>query len=173
MSSSHRHTGTVKTLLLMRHAKSSHDEEGLSDHERPLNDRGRRDAPRMGVRLKMEGLVPDRVLSSTARRAKETTELVVSGLGQPGEPVFIHSLYHATPQGILEVIAESGAAAERLMVVGHNPGFEQLVRRLTGTEASMPTAAIAIVELPITGWGAVTTAKGRLGDLWTPKDEGE
>ncbi|HEX6984292.1 MAG TPA: histidine phosphatase family protein [Planctomycetaceae bacterium] len=162
----------MKTLLLMRHAKSSHDEEGLSDHERPLTGRGRRDAPRVAERLVEADLVPDRILCSTARRAKETAELFAPAAGFGGEVTYSHWLYHATPAGILDVIAEHGGDAGRLMVVGHNPGMEQLVRSLTGDPAHMPTAAVARIELPIDDWDAIRGgATGRLAALWKPKDE--
>lgn len=166
----------MKTLLLMRHAKSSHDDEDLSDHERPLNDRGRSDAPRMVERLKeVERLtdadvLPDRVLCSTARRAKETAAFFSPIDGEDRPISYDHRLYHATPEGILDVAAESGGSADRLMIVGHNPGMEQLVRHLTGDDRHMATAAIARIELPIDGWSEVAaTLTGRLVDFWKPR----
>lgn len=162
----------MKTLLLMRHAKSSHDDEGLPDAERPLNERGRRDAPRMAARLAAAGLLPDRILCSTALRAKETAALVMEAPGFTGGLKFLGRLYGATPDEILEVVAESGGDAARLMVVGHNPGMEQLLRRLTEFDDPMPTAAIAQIELPIAGWGQARGAvDGRLVEFWKPKDE--
>ena len=109
----------MKTLLLMRHAKSSHDEEGLSDHERPLNDRGRSDAPRMVERLQQAehltdaDLLPDRILCSTARRAKETAAdfVVIDGDDRP--IAYDHRLYHATPEGILEVVAAARCSGRK------------------------------------------------------------
>src|SRR5687768_14403802 len=100
----------MKTLLLMRHAKSSHDGE-MPDHERPLNERGRRDAPRMAERLMEAGVVPDRILCSTARRAVETAELFVAAADFGDAIEFRNRLYHAPPADILDVVAESGAAA--------------------------------------------------------------
>lgn len=162
----------MKTLLLMRHAKSSHGDEGLPDHERPLNDRGRRDAPRMAARLAAAGALPDRILCSTALRAKETAGLLMEAPGFAGGLKFDSRLYHATPDEILEVVAEVGGDAGRLMVVGHNPGMEQLLRRLTEADDTMPTAAVAQVELPIAGWKDVRGAvDGQLVAFLKPKDE--
>lgn len=168
----------MKTLLLMRHAKSSHDEEGLSDHDRPLADRGRRDVPRMIERLIAEeeahdaDLLPDRILCSTATRARETAAFFAA-LDKGERPIsYDHRLYHATPEGILDVAAELGGRAERLMIVGHNPGMEQLIRHLTGDDRHMPTAAIARIRLPIDAWSNVAaTAAGHLVEFWKPKDE--
>ncbi len=162
----------MKTLLLMRHAKSSHEEEGMSDHARPLNERGRADAPRMAARLTEAGCLPDRVLCSTARRAKETAELFVeaAGLGEPIE--YRNQLYHAPPGDILDVIAEVGGDAGRLMVVAHNPGMEELVRRLTGFDGGMPTAGVARIEMAIEAWEEVGDVReGRLVEFYRPKDE--
>lgn len=168
----------MKTLLLMRHAKSSHEDEGLSDHDRPLNTRGRRAAPRMVERLQEleqltdADLLPDRVLCSTAVRARETAEFFALIDGQKRPIRYDQRLYHATPEGILEVVAGSGGSAERLMVVGHNPGLAQLVRYLTGDDRHMSTAAIARIELPIDQWSDVSSMlTGRLADFWKPKDE--
>jgi phosphohistidine phosphatase len=159
----------MKTLLLMRHAKSSWDNDRLPDHERPLNERGRRDAPVMGSRLAGSLYVPDRILCSTAIRARQTAELVVDAL-QFGQPLDVREgIYHATPAGILSAIAEAGRA-KTLLVIGHNPGMGELVGRLTDFEDSMPTAAIALIELPISDWSEATSATGRLIDFWTPKD---
>ena len=161
----------MKTLLLMRHAKSSHDGDG-PDHERPLNERGRRDAPRMAERLAEAGLVPDRILCSTARRAVETAELFVAAAGFDEAVEFRKRLYHAPPADILDVIVECGAAANRLMVVAHNPGLEELVARLTGAAGGMPTAAVARIEIAVGGWEDVDEeTRGRLVDFWKPKDE--
>jgi phosphohistidine phosphatase len=168
----------MKTLLLMRHAKSSHDEEGLSDHDRPLNDRGRRDVPRMIERLIAAeefhdaDLLPDRILCSTAVRTKETAAFFAAIDGGERPITYEHRLYHATPEGILDVVAEHGGLSERLMIIGHNPGMEQLVRHLTGDDRHVATCAIARIELPIDSWGNVaTTPAGRLVDFWKPKDD--
>ncbi len=159
----------MKTLLLMRHAKSSWDDEQLPDHERPLNDRGRLDAPVMGKRL-AKSTIPDRIVCSTARRARETASLVIDGLSYAGPFDVLEGIYHATPAELISVITNV-AESETLLVVGHNPGMSELMERLTGSHESMPTAAIAFIELPIEEWSEVANAKGQLRDFWKPKDE--
>jgi phosphohistidine phosphatase len=160
----------MKTLLLMRHAKSSWDDSSLTDHERPLNPRGRRDAPVMGERLDQSGHAPDHILCSTAKRARETAELLDEALASTGPLDVREGIYHATPGELLAAITEAGAG-ERLLVIGHNPGMGELVERLTNDPQDMPTAAIAIIELPIEEWHEIVNAEGRLVDFLKPKDE--
>jgi len=160
----------MKTLLLMRHAKSSWDDSSLDDHERPLNPRGRRDAPLMGERLAESRFAPDHLLCSTAKRALETAELVVGALSHTGPVDVREGIYHATPRELLAAITQAGAG-QRLLVVGHNPGLGELVELLADDDRHMPTAAIAIIELPIEEWSEIVNAKGRLVDFLKPKDE--
>lgn len=156
------------TLLLMRHAKSDWSRRGLPDHDRPLNPRGRRDAPRLGRFLRENGLVPAAALSSTARRARETAEAVLRAAGAEAVPLRrTERLYGAAPGEIFrevrEAAAELGASASPLLVVAHNPGMEELVARCgargpggPGSPGSIvapfPTAALAVVECPVTSW---------------------
>ncbi|MCY3698722.1 MAG: histidine phosphatase family protein [Gemmatimonadetes bacterium] len=160
----------MKTLLILRHAKSSWDQPGLRDHDRPLNPRGRRDAPRMGRFLAERDLVPDRIVSSTAVRARTTAELAAAEFGEEVEIETTHDLYGASPDGYIEVAEAMGGTAERLMLVGHNPGITSLVWHLTGEGEYMPTAALAAVELDIEDWSELGSARrGRLAGLWRPK----
>ncbi len=161
----------MKTLLILRHAKSSWDDTSLKDHDRPLNPRGVRDAPRMGQLLASEELVPDRVLSSTAVRAQGTAELAMGVIDGAPDIECTRELYLASPHTYLEVIAARGEDAERLLVVGHNPGITALVTRLTGVCEEMPTAALAVVELDIDDWSDIESAgRGRLVAFRRPKD---
>lgn len=161
----------MKTLLVLRHAKSSWEDTELKDHERPLNPRGVRDAPRMGQLLAAEALVPDLVLASTAVRAVSTAELAMGVIEDAPEIEGTRDLYLASPHDCLEVIEARGGDAERLMVVGHNPGITALVTRLTGVCEEMPTAALAVVELDIDDWSEIGSAgRGRLAAFWRPKD---
>lgn len=161
----------MKTLLVLRHAKSSWEDTELKDHDRPLNPRGVRDAPRMGRLLAAEELVPDLVLSSTAVRALDTAELAMGVIDGAPEIESTRDLYLASPHDYLEVIGARGGDAGRLMVVGHNPGITALVTRLTGVCEEMPTAALAVVELEIDDWSGIETAgRGRLAAFWRPKD---
>ena len=160
----------MKTLLILRHAKSSWDHPGLRDHDRPLNPRGRRDAPRMGRFLAERDLVPDRIVSSTAVRARTTAELAAAEFGEEVEIETTVDLYGACPDGYIEVAELLGGTAERLMVVGHNPGITSLVRHLSGDGEYMPTAALAAVELDIDEWSELGSAgQGRLVGFWRPK----
>jgi phosphohistidine phosphatase len=161
----------MRELLILRHAKSSWKHEGLADHDRPLNKRGKKDAPRMG-RLLLEGnLVPDRILSSTAVRATTTSRLVADGCGFEGDIVILRSLYLSHPSGYLEALQAVPDEHRRVMVVGHNPGLEDLLLLLTRNRRTLPTAALASVRLPIGGWNALEAGiRGELAGLWKPKE---
>ena len=160
----------MKTLLILRHAKSSWDHPGLRDHDRPLNPRGRRDAPRMGRFLVERDLVPERIVSSTAVRARTTAELAAGEFDPEVEIETTSDLYLASPDNYVDVVEAMGGAEERLMVVGHNPGITALVWHLTGDGEHMPTAALAAVELDIDDWPELGSARrGRLVGFWRPK----
>lgn len=161
----------MKTLLILRHAKSSWKYDDLSDHDRPLNNRGRRDAPRIGRLLAEIDLLPDLIISSTARRARRTAELVVENSGCDGEILLERDLYAAEPEAYRDALRRLGGDHGRLMVVGHNPGLEDLLEELTGEWERMPTAALAQVELPIEEWGQFDEeVEGRLVGVWRPKE---
>ena len=144
----------MKTLLVMRHAKSSWREEDLADHERPLNARGRRDGPRMGEWLAAQGLAPDLVVTSSARRACATAELVAAQLDPPPPLLVEADLYHAHPDAYLDAARRHGAG-DRVLLVGHNPGVEDLIQELCGVWERMPTAAVAVLELAIESWASL------------------
>ena len=161
-----------KQLLVMRHAKSSWEDEMLSDHDRPLNPRGLRDAPRMGTWLIEHDQVPDRIFSSTANRALTTARMVAETL--PNEPVLIEErrLYHAHREDYQEVIACYADDASRLLVVSHNPGSEEWINFLTGEFVVMPTAAVAVISFSEDfRWTKIYQRKcGQLVDVWRPKE---
>ena len=160
-----------KTLLILRHAKSSWSDESLTDHDRPLKARGKRDAPRMGRLLREEGLIPDHIITSTARRARDTANLVAEVAGYHGEIEETRDFYHAPPRAYVEHLQTLPAAVERVLVVGHNPGMEELVELLTGVGRRFPTAALAHVALPVADWEQFTHAtRGELLNLWRPKE---
>ena len=160
----------MKTLLIMRHAKSSWKHPELSDYARPLNGRGKRDAPRIGQHLRQEGLVPDRILTSSAKRARETSNKVAKASGYTGKVKKLKALYASVPGVYFETLQSLPDKYQRVMVVGHNPTMEQLVNHLTGHIKRMPTAALAHIELPIEHWEAFDLyTKGTLVNLWTPK----
>ena len=157
----------MKTLLLLRHAKSSWDDPGLDDHDRPLNKRGRRDAPRMGRLLLEEKLVPDEILCSTAARARETAEEVKEASGFAGDVRFSRTLYLAGSREILAAVRTVAPAAGTAMVIGHNPGIEELLDTLTCAGKHLSTAALARIELPIERWRDIgPRTPGTLVQLW-------
>ena len=162
----------MKTLLVLRHAKSSWDQAGLDDHARPLNSRGERDAPRMGRLIRAEGLTPDLIISSDAARARATAEAMAAAADYPGTILLEPRLYHATSAEILNVLRTTiDEDVARVMIVGHNPGLEELVARLTSVRETLPTAALAQIELEIDDWSeATTTTRGTLAGLWRPKE---
>lgn len=128
-----------RELLVLRHAKASRSADVASDYDRPLTRRGRRDAPRIARWLKTRELVPDLVVASPARRARETAELVLDELALPAEAVrWDERAYDADVTALLHVLADAAGQARRVLLVGHNPGLEDLVRHLGGATAPEP-----------------------------------
>jgi phosphohistidine phosphatase len=162
----------LKNLLLFRHAKSSWADSALDDHERPLNGRGRRDAPRMGDLVRERKLLPDVIISSDALRARVTAEAVAETARVASKILLDPRLYHAAPGSIVAVLQDvPDAKARTVMIVGHNPGLEDLIARLTGEHHDMPTAALAQIGLPIVRWRDLTmSTDGTLVALWRPKE---
>ncbi|MEE3368832.1 MAG: histidine phosphatase family protein [Planctomycetota bacterium] len=161
----------MKTLLILRHAKSSWDLAGQADHERPLNPRGQRAAPRMGTLLRDEQLVPDHIISSTACRARQTVEALVSSSGFCGITQWENALYLAPPDVYRTFLQQLSTDPQRVLVVGHNPGLEDLILQLTGRHETMPTAALAQVTLPIDSWEELNFLQnGELTSHWQPRN---
>lgn len=163
----------MKTLLVLRHAKSSWDDPALDDHVRPLNARGERDAPRMGKLVREHGLIPDVIISSDAVRARLTAEAVAKAARYPGKILVDRRLYGAEPGDIIAVLRTvQEAKTGTVMIVGHNPGLAELVAQLTGEHEDLPTAALAQIELPIDRWRDLkTSTRGTLLGLWRPKGQ--
>lgn len=160
-----------KLLLILRHAKSSWEFEELSDHDRPLNNRGRRDAPLMGRKLLKEQLVPQIIISSSAVRAHSTAKKVAKACGYEDEILIDPALYGSGYSDYLNVLTNQEDEHDIIMLVGHNPISEQLVEVLTGEIVTMPTCAIACISLPITSWKQIIAkTKGQLLNLWRPKE---
>ena len=159
----------MKTLLLLRHAKSSWDDISLRDFERPLAKRGERDAPRMGQELKMHAPLPDLIISSPATRARQTIEAVVRTSGISSRLEFNESIYGASSAELMKLIRRLPDSVNCAMLVGHNPGFEELASRLTDTETVMPTAALVCMEFQIDNWNDLADGAGKLNWLLTPK----
>ena len=162
----------MKTLMLLRHAKSSWKDSDLADHDRPLNKRGKKTAPQMGRLLSAEGLMPDLILSSTAVRARQTAEAVAHSSSYEGPIELLDSLYLAPPGKLLgEVSTRTPDSVVRVLVVGHNPGLEDLVEILSGTRHAFPTGALAVFELGIDRWKALELGiEAKLSKIYRPKE---
>src|SRR5688572_25406051 len=169
---SSKKSSVPRRLLILRHAKSSWADAFADDWERPLTERGRRDATRIGELLRRLSLVPDVIITSDAVRAHTTARIVADAAGYVGKIEQSSSLYHAKPETVIAVLqAVKAAAARTIMVVAHNPGLEDLVSQLTGEQVELPTAALVDVELPIRKWSELDLSAGaRLIDLWRPAD---
>lgn len=161
----------MKSLLLLRHAKSSWKDHGLGDHDRPLKKRGKRDAPRMGQLLAAQGLVPDLIVTSSAERARATAAAAAEAAGHRGEVRVEPRLYLAEPDLILALLRAVPNQVSRLLIVGHNPGLESLCTRLTGEAVRLPTGALAHLELPRDRWEDLAARpEARLSAVWRPKE---
>ena len=154
----------------MRHAKSSWDDAAMSDFERPLNERGLKTAPSMGEYVRENRLQPDLIVSSPAERAKQTAQFVRESAEIKSEIIFNENIYEASVGQLLEVIGEQSETVKSILLVGHNPGMESLVKFITGELHAMPTAALAIVDLPIDKWSDIMASTGDLRDLIRPKE---
>ena len=160
----------MKTLLLLRHAKSSWKDNSVRDFDRPLNQRGLKTAPAIGRLIRKRKLQPDLVLSSPAERARQTTELVNEAASLKIELRYDERIYEASVARLLEVVSQLDDEAGVVILVGHNPGLAELLEMLTGEAHSLPTAALACIELNIEKWNKVRAGAGRLDWLVTPKE---
>ena len=163
----------MKTLYLLRHAESSRQEPGLEDFDRPLNGRGREAAPLVGRFIQKRGLRVDQILSSPAARARQTAALVKESAGLRAGLLYDERIYEADAARLLEVVTQAAESADALMLVGHNPGMEELLALLTGETRGMPTAALACVALDVERWGQARASAGRLEWLVRPEELAE
>ncbi|MFE9452956.1 SixA phosphatase family protein [Streptomyces sp. NPDC006739] len=169
--------GPLRRLVVLRHAKSAWP-EGVADHQRPLAPRGRRDAPAAGRALAEGDWLPDLALCSTAVRARETWELASAEWGTPPPMRYDRRLYAADARDLLEVVREAPSEAATLLLVGHNPGLEELVLELAGdglddtldrVRDKFPTAAIAVLDWRGTGWPALGPGTALLTSVVVPR----
>jgi phosphohistidine phosphatase len=161
----------MKQLTLLRHAKSVQDPSYATDRERPLAERGRADAEAMGKFFAQAEIVPDLIASSPATRARQTAELLARTAGYEAGIRWDEAVYAAGPDALLTVVRGLPDQVERALMVGHNPGFEELAALLIGTECgvTLPTAAAAHFEIDVDRWSEVCAGAGRLQWLVTPK----
>ncbi|MCB2103022.1 MAG: histidine phosphatase family protein [Rhodobacterales bacterium] len=169
----------MKTLYLLRHAKSSWKDADLDDFDRPLKGRGRRAGEAMGLHLAEKGRIPDLVLCSTARRTVETLDLLSPHLGGTTACDLTADLYGAGAGSILGLVARQDDHLKAIMVIGHNPGLETLARELTGggrvalrrtLEDKFPTGALAVLTADVDHWKDLRPGGAKLKDFVRPVD---
>jgi len=150
----------MKTLYLVRHAKSSWATAAQADRDRPLNERGLHDVALMGQRLAERGVEPDVMLSSPATRAHTTAQHIAKALGVKGKHIVeVERLYDATADQILGVVQALGQEPKRVMVFGHNPGMSELSQRFASEITHMPTCAVAEFRFDVTSWAGLGDRK--------------
>jgi phosphohistidine phosphatase len=162
----------MKNLFLLRHARAASSSDGLRDFDRSLSDPGRKQAERVGKHLKEQNIGLDLVLSSTALRARETTELVLKAAERLSEVRYDQRIYEASTQQLLEVVSEIEEDQTEVLLVGHNPGLEELLKRLTGRFESMGTGTLAKIALGGSEWTEAVTEKGDLNWLFKAQVSG-
>lgn len=161
----------MKTLYLLRHAKSSWDNPGLADYERPLNSRGEKAAPFIGEKMRENEFIPELIISSPAERAKQTARLVKESGRIEAELKFDERIYGAGTSTLIDIISSVDDDFRSLMLVGHNPTFESMTSVLTGNYKSMPTATLAVIDLNIESWIEAEPDCGKLRKIIRPKEE--
>ena len=159
----------MKDLLLLRHAKSSWKDPELADFERPLNERGRQAAELVGRYIARENVGIDLIISSPAVRARQTIELVLRSAKRSVELRFDQLIYEASPTRLLEIISQIEDERQSVLLVGHNPGMEELLALLVGGEQHMPTASLAGVSLQAKNGTRSRSAKCELKSFVKPR----
>lgn len=170
----------MKTLTLLRHAKSGWDDPVARDFDRPLNARGRRGARAMGRYMREAGLAFDQVVASPAARVTETLEGLWEGYGRAPVTRFDRRIYLASAETLLDLVRETPDSADRLLLSGHNPGMEDMVLMLVSdsdgdvlrdaVEEKFPTAALAELSFDVAHWADVRPGAGRLARFVRPRD---
>lgn len=167
------------TLSLLRHAKSSWKDTAVPDHDRPLNARGTVEAPLMGKAMAEHGLDPDVVLCSTARRTRDTLELVLPELKTEPKVIYEDGLYHGTPAEMLAIVQGVAPSAHQVLLVGHNPEIQTFALDLIGSgskhlkdqlETKYPTAGLVVLRFLTGGWKDLAVNSGKLELFLSPKD---
>lgn len=161
----------MKYILLLRHAKSSHSNSGLKDFDRPLAPRGKKDAPRMGQFVRNIEFLPDVIISSTAKRAAQTTELFAEAAGIDENIIqWNRDLYYGSAKHYLQAIQSLEKECQTAMLVGHNPKIEESIRSLCGNGSlQMPTGALACLQQPAIKWSQLQEGLASVKWMVTPK----
>lgn len=159
----------MREVLIMRHAKSDWSDSSLEDFDRPINDRGARDAPRIGQFLKHTGNIPASIICSDAVRASMTADYVTNTMVYKNEISWNHAFYNGSAHDYLEAIKNARDKHERIMLIGHNPTIEQTCDLLCGGSFKMPTAAVACFEIALNKWNQLEENMAVLKWLMIPK----
>jgi phosphohistidine phosphatase len=160
----------MRTLLLVRHAKSSRDDASLPDRDRPLNARGEREAAEMAKRWLQRHPRPDLIVSSPAVRALATAQALAEGIDYERKAIVVNDdLYATTADALIAVIEELDDTLERVMLVGHNPEFTELAQRFSAEIDHMPTCAVASFAFEVDSWSDIAQARPAKTDLDVPK----
>ena len=160
-----------RTLYLLRHAKSSWKDDSLKDFDRPLKGRGRDAAQQMGKSLASEKLQDAVLICSPAARTRETAQIVLKHSGLRMDQRFDERIYEASLRDLLRVVSEIPDDKQTVMMIGHNPGFEELLAFLTGEARRMPTCALAKIKLDVASWKDARAGEGNLKLFITPKGD--
>ena len=160
----------MRTLYLLRHAKSSWKDVTVPDFERPLKDRGRKAAKRIGKHLGKEKLSNPLVFCSPAVRTRETAEIVLKHANVGVDVRFVERIYEAALGDLVQVVSEIPDEKQVAIMIGHNPGFEELLAYLTGEGRRMPTAALAKIKFDVESWKDIKEDQGTLEWFITPKE---
>jgi phosphohistidine phosphatase len=159
----------MKNLFLLRHARAVPSSAGMRDFDRSLSDQGREQAERVGKYLQQKNIGFDLVFSSTALRARETTELVLTAAGSMSEVRYEQRIYEASTQQLLELVSEIENEKKEVLLVGHNPGIEELLKRLTGRFETMGTSTLAKIVIGGSEWIEAATEPNDLTWLFKPQ----
>lgn len=169
----------MKRLILFRHAKSAWDDDDLPDHDRPLNDRGRRAAPVMGAWLAERGFRPDHVICSSSLRTRLTWALAATALPEAPAPTIEPRLYHASPATMLALARGAPDAARTVAMIGHQPGLSAFARKLSGAEVpaasaraftNFPTAGVAAIDFDLPRWAELDWGGGDFHAFAIPRE---
>jgi phosphohistidine phosphatase len=160
----------MKTLFLLRHAKAENGIAGSPDFDRTLNDRGRKEAQAVGTFIQKQNLVIDLVLSSSAKRARETTELVLASANLNVDVRYDQRIHEAGPLRLLKVVSQIEEDRSSVLLVGHNPGMEELLRLLTDRVEHLATGTLAKIDLKAARWNQALEEKGSLDWIVRPKE---
>ncbi len=161
----------MKTILLMRHAKSSWEGKHQDDWERPLSKRGKKNAEQIGELLKKEKLIPELILASSAVRARETAEIVMEEIKFRADYCSVYRLYLAEVEAYVREIHNIPDEVQTALIIGHSPSLDSLLQMVSGKVETLPTSAVAQLSVPVDSWKDFSLdVQGELVDLWRPKD---